>query len=63
MEKEPEKPKKNIEKHRKIMAVFVWKFTVIKALIIPLNKPLLMPLRLKNELAPLLRPYDATLHM
>ena len=23
MEKEPEKPKKNIEKHRKIMAVFV----------------------------------------
>jgi len=52
---------KNIEKHRKITAVFVWKFTVIKALIIPLNKPLLMPLRLKNELAPLLRPYDATL--
>jgi hypothetical protein len=34
---------------------------VIMALIIPLNKPLLMPVRLKNELAPLLRSYDATL--
>jgi hypothetical protein len=43
------------------VVAFVLKFMVIKALSITLNKPLSMPLRLKNDLAPLLRAYDTTL--